>query len=879
MARLTMHSARRTRSLHILFPEMPSPDGEPSSKTPSSIEQSIIPSTPIVVKKSGPRDPSPSNGAHTNGNPSAAPSQTVIHEGKEKAKAVMAASGLPLATSPGDGSAQSNGGAVNGDVRGRSDGLLPSRKRSRSGTRIMQRPVSAAARHRASSAERKWKEEKELEQYVARDITYSGAVTIDDLKQTRLINTMKARIKEYEEWLGKKVKPPDKSRDEHMQMKIPSIRQSDPGAIFGKGYAGYGNGTTKGPTQILYPNQRRPAGGRRTRHPTRSKEDVANQAEQLEELVPIRLDIEWDKIRLRDTFTWNLHDRITDPRSFAEGLVEDFKLPPEQCGPIVDQVHSNLQEQIRDYHPHVYIREEALDPHLPYHAYKDDEMRITIKLNIIIGQQTLVDQFEWDINNPVNCAEDFARLMTHDLSLPGEFTTAIAHSIREQSQLFTKGLYVTGHAFDGRPIEDQELKASFLPSPLPSSFRPFQAAKDFTPYLYDLNEAELEKTELSLSREERRQKRSVTRRGGPALPDLKDRRRTIRTLIVSSVLPGAAEVIEDSRILKRPPAVSGKARRPGHNRDGLDDSDESDSADSSPGSPAIPSYLMAGTARTRNMRGAATAASAAIRGHMGRSATPEVLTNHHHETRTSRRQPGLSGKSKEYREESVEEPSELVVKLKVPPERYRQMVRGWKNKIKPEPLQPSLSNPHHASRRSQSATPGQSTPAPGSMPPPHTTPGTQPQPRRSSPTRNGQQPSPQQQGQTPHNLLHPHSAAQLGRVDAAGPPSQEHPIPAPPQWLILALQRLQQNYPDDQFEGTMRYTAVSTITDQPVPLNKDEPQKEVKYMYYPRIRCLDCPGKMYTPGPEMGVNNFEVHLKNRLHQEKVKERVMETRKG
>ncbi|KAL8723042.1 MAG: hypothetical protein Q9225_000584 [Loekoesia sp. 1 TL-2023] len=860
---------------------MSSPDAEPSLNPPSSLEQSVA--SPNVPEEKSERtlDTSSSNCVHLNGMSSAAPSQDVIQEGKEKAKAVMAASGLPLNDSYKGSSSPSNDAAMNGDGRGRDDGLLPSRKRSRSGTRIMQRPISVAARHRASSAERKWKENKELEQYVTRDIIYSGAVKVDDMKEARLMNSLKARRNQYEEWLLGEVINKDEHRDQ-WRRREPSIRESDPGSIFGRGYAGYGNGTTNlppGKFNVLYPTQRPPAGGRRTRHPARSKDDVATQAEQLEELVPIRLDIEWDKIRLRDTFTWNLHDRITDPRTFAEGLVEDFKLPPEQCGPIVDQVYSSLQEQIRDYHPHVFIREEALDPHLPYHAYKDDEMRITVKLNITIGQQTLVDQFEWDINNPMNCAEDFARSMTQDLSLPGEFTTSIAHSIREQSQLFTRGLYVTGHPFDGRLIEDQELKASFLPSPLPSSFRPFQAAKDFTPYLYDLNEAELEKTELSLSREERRQKRSVTRRGGPALPDLKDRRRTIRTLIVSSVLPGAAEVIEDSRILKRAPAAPGKVRRPGHNKDGLDDSDESDSADSSPGSPAIPSYLMAGTARTRNMRGAASAASAAIRGHMGRSATPEVLNNHHHETRTSRRQPGVSSKSKEHREESVDDSNELVVKLKVPSEKYRQLLRGWKNKTKPEPLQPPVSNSHHSSRRSQSATPGQSTPAPGSMPPPSTAPGTQSQPQRSSPTRNGQQPQPQQQNQTPHNSLHPHSAAQIGRVDAAGPPSQEHPIPAPPQWLIQALQRLQQSYPDDQFEGTMRYTAVSTTTDQPVFLNIDEPQKDVKYMYYPRIRCLDCPGKMYTPGPEMGVNNFEVHLKNRLHREKVEERVMESRRG
>jgi len=72
----------------------------------------------------------------------------------------------------------------------------------------------------------------------------------------------------------------------------------------------------------------------------------------------------------------------------------------------------------------------------------------------------------------------------------------------------------------------------------------------------------------------------------------------------------------------------------------------------------------------------------------------------------------------------------------------------------------------------------------------------------------------------------------------------------------------------------MRYTAVSIETDMPISLKINEPAPpNTKYMYYPRIKCLDCPGKLYTPGPETGVNNFEVHLKNRLHREKVETRV------
>ncbi|KAL8914507.1 MAG: hypothetical protein Q9171_000860 [Xanthocarpia ochracea] len=858
---------------------MPSPSAE-SASDPSSFRESTDAPDAARMQQEPARSKSPDNGNQPNGLSSTATSHNTIREGKEKAKAVMAASGLPVETPWNEETPILNEGAVNGNNPGHAEGVLLSRKRSRSGTRISQAGRATDSRHRASSAERKWKLDKEVEQYVTRDFTNSGAAKLDDVRYARLVNSLKAQKHQYEEWLKGECINKDEIGETRI-FKGPSIRQTNPGALFGMGYAGYGNGTTNlppGNATVVYPAQRPPAGGRRTRHPRRTKEEVATQAGQPEELVPIRLDIEWDKIRLRDTFTWNLHDRTTDRRAFAEGLVEDFKLPPEQCGPIVDQVYSSIEEQIRDYHPQVFIREEALDPHLPYHAYKDDEMRITVKLNITIGQQTLVDQFEWDMNNPMNCAEDFAKSMTHDLSLPGEFTTAIAHSIREQSQLFTRGLYVTGHPFDGRPIEDQELKASFLASPLPSSFRPFQAAKDFTPYLYDLNEAELEKTELSLSREERRQKRSVTRRGGPALPDLKDRRRTIRTLIVSSVLPGAAEAVEDSRILKRAPTAPGKVRRPGQNKDGLDDSDETDSADSSPGSPAIPSYLMAGTARTRNIRGAATAATAAIRSGVGRSMTPEVSNSHHHETRTSRRQPGgAATRGKEYREESVDDSIDMIVKLRVPREKFRQLIRSMKNRPKPEALQPAVSNSHHGSRRSQSATPGQSTPAPGSMPPPLTTPGSQQQ--RFSPGRSGQHPQPPMQAPTSHSLLHPHSAAQIGRVDAAGPPSQENPIPAPPSWLTQALQRLQQNYPHDAFEGTMRYTAVSLITDQPISLTKDQPQEDVKYMFYPRIKCKDCPGKLYTPGPEMGVNNFEVHLKNRLHREKVELRVQEGRLG
>jgi SWI/SNF-related matrix-associated actin-dependent regulator of chromatin subfamily B protein 1 len=74
----------------------------------------------------------------------------------------------------------------------------------------------------------------------------------------------------------------------------------------------------------------------------------------------------------------------------------------------------------------------------------------------------------------------------------------------------------------------------------------------------------------------------------------------------------------------------------------------------------------------------------------------------------------------------------------------------------------------------------------------------------------------------------------------------------------------------------MRYSAVSTTTELPVTVPPGAVPEGVKWMFLPRIRCHDCPGKLYTPGPDTTVGNFEVHLKNKGHREKVNARVANT---
>lgn len=497
-----------------------------------------------------------------------------------------------------------------------------------------------------------------------------------------------------------------------------------PSRLFGEGYNGYGNGYTDGPFRLTYPQQKwsQKPPGKRTTPLKFSRKDIKKQAEQHEELVPVRVDVDWDKVRLRDTFTWNMHERLIQPETFAAQLIEDMGLKPPVDKPVFDQVVNQITEQLNDFYPFAYSEEDALDPELPYSAYKNDEMRILVRLNITIGSHTLVDQFEWDINNPMNSPEEFASSMARDLALSGEFTTAIAHCIREQAQLFTRTLYGIGHPFDGRPIEDPDLVQSFLPSPIPSVFRPQQQAKDYMPVMYELTEADLERNETILSREQRRAKRSVNRRGGPVLPDLKERPKTIRTLIVSSVLPGAVEDIEESRLFKRVGVATagGRGRRTALGE--ISDSDDSD--DSGPDSPAMPQ--LQGTARTRGLRVAASAAAQRM-SNLGRSETPEA-SNHHHEIRSSRRF------GRELTRGQSEDPERAIVTLKVNPARLRKLMRDLKMR---GPAGSGSATPNLSGRQNRAVS------AAGSMGPP-TTPSIVNQnlpPKSATPSVPGGQPS------------------------------------------------------------------------------------------------------------------------------------------
>ena len=63
---------------------------------------------------------------------------------------------------------------------------------------------------------------------------------------------------------------------------------------------------------------------------------------------------------------------------------------------------------------------------------EQQDQRVVIKLNIHLGNISLVDQFEWDIADDKNNPEEFSRKLCADLGLGGEFATAVLYSVRGQ---------------------------------------------------------------------------------------------------------------------------------------------------------------------------------------------------------------------------------------------------------------------------------------------------------------------------------------------------------------------------------------------------------------------------------------------------------------
>ncbi|KAJ1992835.1 SWI/SNF chromatin-remodeling complex subunit [Dimargaris cristalligena] len=155
--------------------------------------------------------------------------------------------------------------------------------------------------------------------------------------------------------------------------------------------------------------------------PCSSREQLYAQAQIDERLVPIRIELESDGHRLRDTFTWNLNDTLISHELFAETLCEDLQLPSTL---FVPGMVKQMKEQIADYQGHSYLSQAESHSDILFPDVKvksestaqgihpssssgngprlaTNDLRVVIRIDITVGNVALMDQFEWDVGRNI----------------------------------------------------------------------------------------------------------------------------------------------------------------------------------------------------------------------------------------------------------------------------------------------------------------------------------------------------------------------------------------------------------------------------------------------------------------------------------------------
>lgn len=730
------------------------------------------------------------------------------------------------------------------------------------------------------------------------------------------------------------------------------------------------------PLRVLFPAQRRrllEQGARGARPEVQlSAPWVQRVAEAAETLVPIRLELEYEPFRLRDTFTWNAAEDEAGLEAFAVNICEDLGLPAHV---FVSLIKGAVQSQVSEHATAMALRPEgaaqnedprgkmdddaqrgwsalrrgvleradatppappaaqqaADEPAPPTEPDTDgrpaaahtstcsdasatpsspstptDDLRILIKLDILVGGLNLVDQFEWDLTSTdPYAAEKFADAYAADLGLVGEFKTAVAHAIREQVSAHQRSLLLLGYPYNRLATLDEEVRTAFLP-PVDEAAAQRQrtALSEYTPQLVQLTPTDVARLERERERDMRRKRRQTKGRRGVNLPD-REPQRTFRSPPVWGLQGGIPEAPASQPGV--PPAGAGGAgtgltRRaaaaaasanistmaamqaneaPG----GTPGAEERMSAAQAhkrmradwydvhfrypgglgplPGervraAPAYPPNATASAAHTLGQRSERPAAAHAHPAHppkdpqqaawdaaIARGARPEDLR---------RQQPNMHGGVWHCGNCGV--PDYLAAGRRKGPAGEKTLCgpcgKYYHLHRRMMPAEYTRDAEQHLARMRAA--------------------GHAPTPPTDAAAHRAQTGGPTGEEESPPGPLFDSDSDE---GETATPAAEAAPTPAPapqepaapqepPAWLLRCVENSRRQYPNDRFQV------------HPRARTPGEPTPDVAEW---RIRCLDCPGKVYKPGPGESLTNFEIHLKNKSHRAAVARRLGEAASG
>ena len=117
--------------------------------------------------------------------------------------------------------------------------------------------------------------------------------------------------------------------------------------------------------------------------------------------------------KYKDSILWNINEPYFTPEQFSKLVAEENNLS------------TNFENEITNLIKRALANSEGVD-------YVKEECIRTLEIDVRIDNICLRDKFEWDISEQENSPEDFADLLCNELGLNSEFSTQIAHQIREQ---------------------------------------------------------------------------------------------------------------------------------------------------------------------------------------------------------------------------------------------------------------------------------------------------------------------------------------------------------------------------------------------------------------------------------------------------------------
>ena len=94
----------------------------------------------------------------------------------------------------------------------------------------------------------------------------------------------------------------------------------------------------------------------------------------------------------------------------------------------------------------------------------------------------------------------------------------------------------------------------------------------------------------------------------------------------------------------------------------------------------------------------------------------------------------------------------------------------------------------------------------------------------------------------------------------------------PPRWLTEALHELRHAHSDVSVEGVMQPYEIDIQSELPTSNTLEDGAtagRGFKIQLLPRVRCLDCPNKLYVARPGSVIDDLSIHMRNRLHKQSV----------